>query len=47
MAVLYAVPEPVIVKVVDEELGAETVMVIADAEAGRSDKRRMILSRLA
>ena len=40
MAVLIAVPEPVIVKVVDEELGAEIVMVIADAEAGRSPRTR-------
>ena len=40
MAVLIAVPEPVIVKVVDEELGAEIVIVIADAEAGRSARTR-------
>ena len=47
MAVLLAVPEPVIVKVVDELLGAEMVIVIADAEAGRSVNRRLILSRFA
>ena len=40
MAVLIAVPEPVIVKVVDEELGAEIVIVIADAEAGRIARTR-------
>ena len=41
-----AVPVPEIVAVVDESLGAEMVMVAADAEAGSSAKTRNSLLRL-
>ena len=43
---MVAEPVPEIVAVVDESLGAEMVMVAADAEAGSSAKTRNSLLRL-